>query len=109
MQRLLTGVAARLEAMGHGPTSVDYIPPKDPVGDALEELDAERAATCLALRDVRVKLITVARSIDDLEDGQLDDEDGGVVLRGREMALEERVADLEREIAALAARWEPKQ
>jgi hypothetical protein len=106
MQSLVRRLAARVSAMLDAPVAATYVEPTpdDIAAEAARQEAAAREAWRAALREVRVDLIAVLRSLEDLDEDAdaLDDAAADGVTRARSLALAERVDDLARQIAELA-------
>lgn len=106
MRGLVARLAARLEAMLGAPVAARYVEPDpdDLAEAAAAEERAARDAMRAALRQVRVDLIAVLRTLDELaDDNALDDARADGVTGARLRALGERVDDLTARVGELAA------
>lgn len=121
VERLLTGVAMRLAgAMGPGAeVTVDYIPPRElpdeppsrTVVEYRDDLQADieeraREAQREQLRGYRVRLIALARTVDEIEE-ELDGTDDPEVVARRQGALDEALAELAAELGIEPEEEEP--
>lgn len=105
MSAFVGRLAARLEAIVGAPVAAIYVGHDEPI--EAPDLAAEqqrRDEFAHALRQTRVDLLRVLRSLDELDEANaLDDAAADGVTRGRLHALEDRVADLARRVDELAA------
>jgi len=106
MQRLVQRLAARVSAILDAPVAIEYVAPSraDVEAETARREAAAREAWRDDLRRVRVDLIAVLRSLEDLDEANaLDDAAADSVTGARLHALAERVDDLSRRVEELAA------